>query len=149
MIYDGLAQAGAYARAHPLFPLVFRYLSTLKGENWKAGRQELDGDRAYALLSDCEGRGREAARLEFHRKYIDLQCVLSGRDEIGWKGLQTCRRVADPYDPEKDIGFVADAADLWIPLAPGDFVVLFPGDAHAPLAGTGPMRKVVVKIAAR
>jgi biofilm protein TabA len=147
MILDDIRQAGLYVRMHGGFDLAFSFLAGLPSEPWQPGRRELEGDRVFALMSDCSGRGREAARLEFHRKYIDIQAVLDGRDEIGWRKLGDCARVAEPYDEAKDIGFMREAPDLWVPLDRGAFVVLFPGDAHAPLAGCGDMRKVVVKIA--
>jgi beta-galactosidase beta subunit len=45
-----------------------------------------------------------------------------------------------------DIGFVKDQPTLWIPVPPGSFAVFFPEDGHAPLAGDGPLRKIVLKI---
>ncbi len=33
-----------------------------------------------------------------------------------------------------------------MPLAKGQFMMFWPADAHAPLAGAGPLHKVVVKL---
>ena len=34
----------------------------------------------------------------------------------------------------------------WFPLGRGQFAVFFPDDAHAPLAATGSLHKVVIKV---
>jgi YhcH/YjgK/YiaL family protein len=55
---------------------------------------------------------------------------------------------AGTYDPGRDIEFFTDRPDVWIPVKPGQFVVFFPEDAHAPLVGAGEIHKIVVKVAA-
>jgi beta-galactosidase beta subunit len=42
-----------------------------------------------------------------------------------------------------------DRPELYFTLPPGCFVVFFPSDAHAPLAGNGKVLKAVVKIAVK
>jgi beta-galactosidase beta subunit len=43
--------------------------------------------------------------------------------------------------------FFADRPETWAAVEPGSFVILYPQDAHAPLAGAGEIRKAVVKVA--
>ena len=43
--------------------------------------------------------------------------------------------------------FFGDAADSWLDLSGDKFLVFFPEDAHAPLAGMGGLKKAVVKVA--
>jgi len=42
-------------------------------------------------VESVPGRAREAAKLECHRRYIDIQLVLEGVDEMGWKALAIAR----------------------------------------------------------
>ena len=51
------------------------------------------------------------------------------------------------FDETKDVGFFAERATTWVAVPPGSFTIFFPHDAHAPLAGRGPLKKAIVKIA--
>ena len=43
--------------------------------------------------------------------------------------------------------FFADQPLAWAALPPGKFMIFFPEDAHAPLAGSGDLHKAVMKFA--
>ena len=88
------------------------------------------------------------ARLEAHRRYIDIQLVLDGDEQMGWKPLADCYNPMSEHSMEKDIGFFHDAPASWVSVPPDHFCIFFPEDAHAPLVGTGQIRKVIFKIAA-
>ncbi len=147
MILDRLDNAARYAPLHPGFAAAFAFLQETDLAQLALGRHELQGDRLYVNVEQVEGRGREGTRLEAHREYIDIQLALAAPDLIGWRPLQACTRVCQPYEAAKDIEFFSDEPEAWIALPPGVFVILFPEDAHAPLAAEGGLRKVVVKVA--
>ena len=65
---------------------------------------------------------------------------------IGWRPLDACRWPDGPFDESRDVGFFTDRPEVWMPLAKGQFMMFWPADAHAPLAGAGPLHKVVVKL---
>ena len=71
----------------------------------------------------------------------------AGSEEIGWRPKPLCQNVAQAYDKEKDIEYYGDRPELWFKVPPGYFVVFFPDDAHAPLAGSEKVVKAVVKVA--
>jgi YhcH/YjgK/YiaL family protein len=146
VVVDTLSHRARYARMHPLFIRAFEFLwSTDLGE-LPAGRMLIDGDRLYVSVDHGEGRGRDGARLEIHRKYIDIQVAIAGVEEIGWRPLSACADPAGPFTLDRDIGFFNDRPDTWIALPPGHFAIFFPEDAHAPLAGRGPLKKAIVKV---
>jgi YhcH/YjgK/YiaL family protein len=147
MILDRLSQAGRYAPLHARFAQAFAFLSRTDLRQLPLAKYEIDGDRVYAMISRSPGRVRQQAQLEEHRKYIDVQLVLEGVDQMGWKGLADCRQAAGPYDAAKDVELFLDAADAWIDVGPGAFAIFYPDDAHAPLVGQGELYKVVVKVA--
>jgi YhcH/YjgK/YiaL family protein len=147
MILDRLSSARRYAALHPGFEPAFEYLNSGQVQRLPPGKHAIDGERLHVMLSDQPGRGREAARLEAHRKYIDIQYVLSGADLFGWRPLADCQSVDLPYDAQRDVAFWTDRADVWVPLTAGTFVVFYPEDAHAPMAGNDAMVKAVVKVA--
>ena len=150
MILDRLENADRYAALLPGLREAFDFLRRQRPEGLAAlapGRHEIAGDRVFAIAARDAGRGHAAAPLEVHRRYADVQYVVAGADEMGWRGLGECGRERAPYDAEKDIVFFDDAPETWFQVPAWTFVIFFPEDAHAPLAGEGEARKVVVKVA--
>jgi len=156
MILDTLATADRYTSLHPAFARAFAYLrdanwaellSAAEGAARHSTRHAIDGDRVYVSIDHVDGRGREAARLEAHRRYIDVQFTIDGHEEIGWKPLGDCAVTAIAYDDAKDVMVFSDRPDSWLSLPAGHFAIFFPDDAHAPLAGRGTLKKAIVKIA--
>lgn len=147
MILDDLSQAARYTALHPGFALGFKFLARTDLATLEGGRHEIDGDRVFALINRDPGRGHSGARLEAHRKYIDIQFLVVGSEEIGWRPTGECTSLTDPYIDERDIMFFGDAPWGWIPLPVGKFMIFYPADAHAPLASTGDNVKAVIKVA--
>ena len=110
-------------------------------------RKEIEGKSLFALASREQGKKKEEARLEAHKKYIDIQFILDGVDTMGWRPLSHCASMVAPYDEKNDIVFFADKPLLWCPIHAGMFVIFFPGDAHAPLVSDTEIHKVIVKVA--
>ena len=147
MILANLAEADRYAALHPLFARAFEFLRSTDLRALAPGMHEIQGEQLFAIVEDCAGRTRTEAKLECHRRYIDIQLVLEGVDEMGWKSVAECVDPATDYDNARDIRFFNDAPASWITTPPGSFCLFFPDDAHAPLVSAGAIRKVVVKIA--
>jgi biofilm protein TabA len=147
MILDTLANAERYYAVHPLFRRALEFLKTRDFMSIPPGRIELEGADLYAMISVSHGKAPGEAVLETHRKYIDIQYLVSGEESMGWRDAGECRVIQQEYAPDKDIAFFADRPSFWLTAHPGTFVVFFPEDAHAPLVGTGNIRKVIVKIA--
>jgi biofilm protein TabA len=147
MILDSLADYHRYTGIHPAFGQAFHFLVYTDLAAMTPGRHPIDGDRLYVSIDSTDGRGRDAARLEAHRRYIDIQLTLDGAEEIGWRPRADCRMPSGSFDEQKDIGFFDDRPDSWIQVTPGRFAIFFPEDAHAPLAGLGRLRKGIVKVA--
>jgi len=147
MILDTLDHAGRYFTLHPLFERAFAFLRDTGLKSLPAGMHTLQGEQLFAIVEDCTGRTRAEAKLECHRRYIDIQFVLEGVDEMGWRPLFDCRQPVADHDAARDISFFDDAPASWIATPAGAFCVFFPDDAHAPLVSAGRIRKAVVKVA--
>ncbi len=134
----------------PGFQAATEFLRSCDGKQ-PDGVVEIDGRDVFAIVESYETRQEKGApRFEAHRKYIDIQFLLSGNELMGW-APQDAVTVTEPYDEEKDIlfGTVGDNAAAFTFFAPGQAIALFPTDAHAPGLTKGrphPVRKVVVKI---
>jgi biofilm protein TabA len=146
MVLDRLENAGRYAPLHPGLAKALDHLEGIDVHALPLGEHEIDGRRLYMSVSEDQGRGREGARLEAHRKYIDIQVAVTGHEVVGWKNVNECTDADGAFDEERDVVLFSDEPDAWIGVRPGSFVILFPEDAHAPLAGEGTLHKVVVKV---
>ncbi len=147
MIIDSLNRWVHYRRLHPHFVTAFEYLNNAVWNQVADGRHAIVGDAVFVILASDSGRGRDASPLESHRKFIDIQYVISGGDEMGWLPIDQCSDISMPYDPERDLAFFGNDPTVWCPVAVGQFAIFFPSDGHAPLAGSGPIRKAVIKVA--
>jgi YhcH/YjgK/YiaL family protein len=145
MILARLEQADRYLTLHPDFPVAIAFLRDQPLSDLPLGRVEITAT-VYAIVFRSPARQQSDARLEAHRKYIDIQYVIAGVEEMGWKPRARCQRQHGEYDGEKDIEFFNDLPDTYTTVRPGQFVIFFPDDAHAPLIGSGEVHKVVVKV---
>jgi biofilm protein TabA len=152
MIIDRLEYADRYVALHPQFGAAFRFLRQFDPETAVAGKhslssdEESSADEPFLIIEQTEGRGIEASRVEYHRRYIDIQYVAAGTEVIGWMPTGQCQQPSGEFDPDRDIGFFEDTPQTWLTVPEGCFAIFFPADGHAPLAGTGAVHKVVVKI---
>ncbi|MDH4162129.1 MAG: YhcH/YjgK/YiaL family protein [Nitrospirota bacterium] len=145
MVLDTLSNSDRYT-SQAGFRKAFAFLARPDLADLPAGRHEIDGDRIYAICSKGPGRKRSEGKLETHQRYIDIQYVISGKDEMGWRPAATCTRPAGPYDADKDIRFFDDEPDSWITVNPGAFTVFYPSDAHLPLISDREIHKIIIKI---
>lgn len=145
MIIDILDNSSQYDPLNPGFAPAFEFLRRTDLAHLKEGRHDIEGE-LFAMVARGAGRDRHEAPLEAHEKYIDIQYVISGLDEMGWKPAAACAQVSVPFDAETDVGFFDDTPDLWAPVGPGMFAVFFPEDAHQPMTGQGEIHKVIVKV---
>jgi len=142
MILDSLENSRRYMALYKGFPKAIEFLLRPDLNELPVKNYEIDGDRVYAMVAKDSGRKKEDALLEIHEKYIDIQLVLKGTDEMGWKSKPSCKHPAVKYDKESDIQFFTDNPDAWLPVKPGFFVIFFPEDAHMPMISSGQLHKV-------
>jgi len=146
MILDSLDNIAECRELHPALAEALDFIRSADLAALSPGRHEVRDDRIYVSVSRGPGRARDDGLLEVHRKYIDIQIVLDGREEMGWKPLSRCARPEAGYDAERDIQFFQDEPDSWMTVRPGQFAVFFPWDAHLPLVSAGIVHKAVVKV---
>ena len=146
MILDRLEQADLYISLHRHFSESFAFLGQNGLAELPVGRHEIAGEDIYAQVIKGSAGPVEEAKLEAHRKYIDIQFVVSGIDQMGWKSRNLCLNSERDYDPETDAELFSDTPSARVDVQPGCFAVFFPEDAHAPGCGKGEFHKVVVKV---
>lgn len=146
MIMDRLSRAEKYYDMHPAFKKAFKFLLESDLSKLSLGRNDIDGDKLFCLMSRGPGRTRNEAKLEAHRKYIDIQYIISGTDEMGWKPTIACTEIDTNYSEDNDIEFFKDKPQTWTKVPAGSFAIFFPQDAHAPIVSDSEIHKVVLKV---
>ena len=151
MIIASIQDLGKYKGLDRNLDKAFAWLQAGGYEKLPVGRQEIDGDRVYALVQEYESKLASTCRFETHRVYTDIQLLVSGREIVearAAKGLE----VAEAYKP--DIEYYSTPSGLpahSILLEAGLAAVFFPEDAHRPCLAIGgkpeAIRKIVIKVA--
>lgn len=148
MIVDTLENAGRYECLQARFKAAFDFLNHADLSVLPDGRLEIDGDQLFALTQTYQTKPLEGGKLEAHRKYIDIQFIVSGEEYIGYAPLANQEPV-EPFQAEKDIGFYQGEGCL-TKLTAGMFAIFFPNDAHLPsryLHAPMAVKKIVIKVA--
>lgn len=112
-------------------------------------RYDIDGDNLYASVSEALTKNEEDAKFEAHRKYIDIQHVIIGSEQMSVTPLSDKKEELVPYDPAKDVEFMTVNKTVSYVATPDKFFIFFPGDIHRPSVKIGEnkiVRKVVVKV---
>lgn len=144
MIKDKVQYSALYEEVNPGFKAAFAFLKEALAAPKEVGRYEL-GNGVFALVQSYDTKAEENCKIEAHKKYIDIQCVLKGKELFGVADLSTQTMYEDKFE-EKDVAFYKGEVDL-LTLTDGDFVIVFPEDAHRPQQGDGShVEKVVVKV---
>jgi len=113
----------------------------------KPGKYVIDGTNVYATLTKGPEKTFEQSAWESHRKYIDLQYVIKGKEKIGVAPIDSAT-VIKPYNETSDAANYTANGQYYI-AEPGTFFLFFPGDAHRPnikVDGYEVVKKIVVKI---
>jgi YhcH/YjgK/YiaL family protein len=148
MIIDVITNHTEYRGLGSAVDRALEYLANTDFTALKDGRHAIEGDEIYALLFSYDTEPESARSFEAHRKYIDVQYLLSGREIIHWAALQELTPAGE-YSDEQDIVFLSGDSRARLQLIPGTFALFFPEDAHKPNCAWDdprPARKVVVKV---
>ena len=148
MIKDTLKNAKIYSLISENLKKGFVWLQENELNKLPDGKYLIDGDNVYASIQTYDTK--EDAKYESHRKYIDIQYMISGSEKIGVTDLTNCKTCIE-YDPDRDLEFYdINCDEEYFELKEGQFMVFFPNDAHKPsisLKTKSTVKKVVVKVA--
>lgn len=149
MIIDSIKNASKYYDVHPSFREAFDALAKIVNDT-PDERITVDGDNIFINLSTYTNKNVSECLFESHKKYIDIQYVITGAELIDVCQTDTLKATDDRLDTD-DIAFYENS-DIFSTayLTDGIFVVLFPGEAHRPCVapdGKGiKTKKAVAKI---
>lgn len=147
MILDSLKNLGSYEALSPNFAKAIEFILKSDLSALPLGRNEICGDLVYANVMEAQPKSKEEARLEIHRKYIDIQIPISGNELMGYTPL--AELPAPDYVESDDAALypAGIAARDYFNVKNDQFVIFFPQDGHAPAITPVALKKVVVKVA--
>lgn len=144
MIFDKIENYKIYSPISDNLKKGFEYLVHLYTIDTPDGVYEIDGKNVFAIVSSYKTKAWSEGDFESHKKYLDIQYIPKGEENIGITGLENLKPKSD-FDYEKDIVFYNGDGDQ-IKLSEGYFMVLFPQDGHKPGIMAGNERKEVKKV---
>lgn len=144
---DKIAFATQYHKNQKVWDEAFGFMRDHDLNTLPVGKYPIDGDKVYASVSIGPNKDFDNTKWESHRKYIDLQYVISGKEKIGVAPVATAT-VIKPYDESNDIANYTAEGKFYI-AEPGTFFLFFPANAHRPsikVDGYDVEKKLVIKI---
>ena len=147
MIYAKHKDAPAYRGIHPNLDLALAHITPEFLASVGPERVELKGGDVYATRFTYETVPEDESFFEAHRKYLDIHIMTAGSEGV---------EIAPPealteFDRAEANDFYAyrGQGDHKLTHTPGNFLVVFPGDAHRikmQLDGPKTVSKVVFKV---
>lgn len=140
-----------YHKNKQVWDLAFAYLRDHDLTTLPVGKYFLDPvheDWGWVTVSTSVSKDLKDTKLEAHRKYIDIQHVVSGGEQMGMAPLSSAT-VTEPYSETREVGFFTSPNVKFYVAKPDEFFIFFPSDAHEPSVKTdGPtdVKKVVIKV---
>ena len=129
MIYAKNADALAYRGIHPNLDLALEhitpeFLASLRDNQ----RVELKGDLVYCTRFTYETIPQEESFFEAHCRYLDIHIMVEGEERVDMNRPEDLNLT----DAQEGNDFYAYQGESWhsTVLKPGEFLVVFPGDAH-------------------
>ena len=103
MVSDLLTNAHLYTALGTRIARGLRFLAETDLADLAQGRHELDGQQLYALVSDYAPKPPGEGRWEAHRRYLDLQFVVSGVERMGV--APTSHMTETDYQADRDLAW--------------------------------------------
>lgn len=145
MILDNLANLKKYEGVIPYAREIAAFLDKNDAAAIPVGRYDV-ADGVFVNVCDCVNG--ENTTYEAHRRYSDLQCVITGDEIMKRCHISSCTN-GNEYSEENDcILYKSAAKETVCHLYAGEFALFEPEDAHCPgICGTASdVRKLIFKI---
>lgn len=149
MIFDRLSNCEQYYSLNEKFKKAFEFLKNTDLVHLDEGSYEIDGKNIYANVQSVDLKPVEEKKWEVHRKYIDIQYVITQKEKMGYGILEDFKTIIEKYDDNRDVEFLDGEKFNFVDVNCGYFVIFYPNDVHAPMLRVDKaekIKKVIVKI---
>jgi YhcH/YjgK/YiaL family protein len=146
MIIDRIENCSNYTKLGKNISAALEYLRTTDFGRFEKGRHEIDGNKMYLLLNEYATKDALECKIEAHRRYIDVQYMLKGTEQVGYAPLAG-QTPATEYDEKNDYTLYSGHVSCF-DFTEGMFAIFYPEDLHMPGIGEDqtPVRKAVIKV---
>jgi YhcH/YjgK/YiaL family protein len=139
-----------FAKNRHAWEKAFAWLKETNLETIPPGKYKIDGNRVYASVAESPTKDPDNARWEAHKKYADIQYVISGVEKMGVAPVSKAVAI-EPFNVSNDLGFyeIPEADCSYYTADSEAFFIFFPQDAHRPcirMHECDKNKKVVVKV---
>lgn len=148
MIVDKIENIDTYRGINDNVDRAIEYLLKEDFVSLAPGKHEIQGDDLYILISEYTTKPKSESKYEAHRKYIDIQIIIKGEENIYWLPVDGLN-VSKEYSEESDAALFEEASGSAISMERGYFALFFPKDAHMPGCSVSrdiPVKKAVLKV---
>jgi YhcH/YjgK/YiaL family protein len=148
MIIDTIENLGKYVALNPLFADVIEFLKNNDLRTMEEGKYPIKDKNLFLSVQVAKQRTKESAFIETHIEMVDIQIPISCAETYGYSPL--CDLPEFEYDAELDMTKYGDTKpQTYVTIKPGQFVIFFPQDGHAPCIIDEPeIKKVIFKVKA-
>ncbi len=147
MIADIIENAQDYYKLGENFQKGFEFLKNTDLKKLENGKYEIEGDNVFVSVQDYQTKPESEGKFEAHKKYADIQFIISGEEKIGYTNIRNCTPTTF-YDDTNDIVFLEGKGDF-ITAHENSFLIFMPQDAHMPCISIDDskyVKKAVVKV---
>jgi YhcH/YjgK/YiaL family protein len=131
MIYDKIENISQYFDTIPVLKKVEEFINEYNENEKPDGTYVIDGENLYAMVQTNQTRKyEEGFTFEAHLKYIDLQYIVSGVEEIRVSKLDRLEFNSQRYSYGEDIAFYDGEPMFNFTMDKGSFIMLYHNDAH-------------------
>lgn len=113
---------------------------------FEKGTHMIEEGNLWVNIIEGQLKTKEAAKLEAHNEFIDVQIPLSGPESFGTKPREACTEPEGAFNEKDDFILYSDVPTEYFTAEPGEQVIFGPETAHAPMIGEGPIKKAVFKV---
>lgn len=130
MIIDKQSNSGLYEFNNERIKRALEFIASANLDSLPDCRSDIDDSNIYIIKSTYKTKSKQDAYPEVHRKYADVQYIMSGAEKIGY-APKSSQKIFKEYDEENDYELY-DAECSYLDFREGMFAVFFPNELHKP-----------------
>lgn len=148
MIYDKIEHIKEYKGLSKHLDTAIDFLMSTDLKSLPMGKTFIDGEKVFINIMEATSKGEEGIAFEIHKKYMDIQIDIEGK-EIIQIGERTTKEI-QPYQDSIDFGTVECKKIAECVMGKDKFIICMKEEPHKPGVQADRniyLKKCVVKVA--